>query len=703
MLLFVYPPTSEAAHPPLGLASLAGALRAAGERVRVLDLNLHSYEQLLRRDYLLICGKRLGRRLAQLEEAENQTAGHAAEYARIALALLKEPYLLANTEAAIRDLRAPRTYESRAAYSTATKTLTWAMEFVAAAHHPATWSPRGFDLSYSSQNSSQVLQAIDDRRENFFLPFLEKQMSAMVETAPDAIGISINYFCQLIPGLTLAALVKKHLGSVPVIIGGSLTAMYEGRWDTLLPFSHLFDVLVPFDGEEPIVEIMRAIRRGDHPGTVPGAVRFDGGVTFETPRAPGAAPTETPLPSFEGFPLDSYLSPRRILPYATTTGCYWRGCAFCAQGLLYRRRFFKKDASRVLRDLESLSIEYGATEFYFIDEAVPPATAKKLCAAIREGNLPYQWIGEFRFEKTLMPGFFRDLGNGGCRMLMFGFESAVPRVLERMKKGTSPEKTVEILRACAENDIRTFLMFFFGFPGETREEAEATATFIEDHQSNISHIGFSSFMLFRRTPIHETAEEYGLTCVKDDPEMDLALVSNYETSSGMSDVEARLMVKRIKQRPRIGEILELPIMARAHLAFLPQRRERDEDARDRAGKRTPCPVDRHLAAKETLTNLSLKFNLDDIARTLENKSDIHSVGEIEPNETSYVYDPISDTLTEVDENALILIGFCDGSRTLGDILSLTGSHNHSAVEDFFGQLVSNGFVELGNAGLNRPQ
>ena len=45
--------------------------------------------------------------------------------------------------------------------------------------------------------------------------------------------------------------------------------------------------------------------------------------------------TALPLPDFDGFPLDHYFVPERIIPYLATRGCYWGRCTFCDHGQGY--------------------------------------------------------------------------------------------------------------------------------------------------------------------------------------------------------------------------------------------------------------------------------------------------------------------------------------------------------------------------------
>ena len=62
---------------------------------------------------------------------------------------------------------------------------------------------------------------------------------------------------------------------------------------------------------------------------------------------------------------------------------------------------------------------------FFADEAVTPRNLRHLSALLAERGLPLQWGGCARFEKVIVtrPACEHD-APGGCRMILFGLESA---------------------------------------------------------------------------------------------------------------------------------------------------------------------------------------------------------------------------------------------------------------------------------------
>src|SRR5437016_5260068 len=110
--------------------------------------------------------------------------------------------------------------------------------------------------------------------------------------------------------------------------------------------------------------------------------------------------TALPLPDFDGFPLDSYFVPVRILPYLATRGCYWGRCTFCDHGQGYFDQYRGMPAHEVVRQIKALKEKYHAEHFLFADESYPPALFKKVVQLLVEQKVGIKWTTLIRFEET---------------------------------------------------------------------------------------------------------------------------------------------------------------------------------------------------------------------------------------------------------------------------------------------------------------
>ncbi len=695
--LLVFPPAGEAAHPPLGIASLTAYLKANGHDACQIDLNLRSYCDLLSLPNLKRCGRRLRRRRRELEGAASLDAVEADEYRRVVEASLSEAFLADALPACLAGLRAQATYSSRAAYQEVASVVWRGMEFVSASHHPARWSPAGFRMSYEPTRSREILRAAADRKQNIFLPFFESVLPEFAAIGPDVVGISINYHAQLIPGITLASLLRRSLKSAYVVVGGSLIGYFEDDWNVLRPLAGVVDAFVPFEGETPLLALLGALESGQRASAIPGVLRFDDGTRSRPKRRAMAAtfiPAERPpdvralpVPDFSGLPLDEYLSPFRLLPVLTTRGCYWGRCAFCTHDHVYRGRYRPKPAAQVRTELDTLSRRHETTRFYFVDESLPPSVTRELARAIARGGQPYEWFGDLRFEPSLDAGWFDDVRQGGCRHLILGLESASTRVLSAMNKGTHPAAMSRLLRMCRARGIRTFVMFIVGFPRETRADVEATIRFLARHEDCISHAAFGRFVLERHSHVHADPARFGVTTAPGDPADDLALHCGYAVDRGLSGEESVALVAEIGRRPLMRRLTGLCAVSRAHIAFLPPKEQA-------AGGRSPfhpgttirrrarvdrlCPVLREGAQPATLP-----FDLCAVNQWLDAPEGACAPRRVRSRPTNYVFLARSGTLIDVGRDGQLLLAQCDGRRELRTLLASLNARDRKVARAFY--------------------
>ena len=162
-----------------------------------------------------------------------------------------------------------------------------------------------------------------------------------------------------------------------------------------------------------------------------------------------------------------------------------------------------------------------------------------------------------RFEKSLLDdGVWEDAKDSGCRYLHFGYESGVERVLKLMDKATTTEVMTKHLKLTAEAGIWNHCMGFFGFPGETREEAWQSVEFLEQNKNYVHSLGFGTFDLGRHNPVAKHPERWGVTAYKN-PEWDLALDYYFTVKNGMSIEEAERVFQEFERNHNPGWDLRL--------------------------------------------------------------------------------------------------------------------------------------------------
>ncbi len=332
------------------------------------------------------------------------------------------------------------------------------------------------------------------------------------------------------------------------------------RLRDVLPQSSLFqyfDSAVVYEGETAFVQLVSAVGAKRSLAEVPNTIYKDetGIHTSATSYAEDLA--TLPPPDFDGLPLDKYFVPTRILPYLATRGCYWGRCEFCDHGEGYTAGYRSKKIHDALADIKYLRDKYGTTHFHFTDESYPPALFRKLTRGLIDSHMGITWTTHMRFEKSLLDeAVWQDAKESGCKYLHFGYESGVERVLQLMDKATTAEVMTKHLKLTAEAGIWNHCMGFFGFPGETKEEAWQSVQFLEQNKNHVHSLGFGTFDLGRHNPVAKHPEKWGVTAYKN-PEWDLALDYYYTVKNGMSIEEAERVFEQFERNHNPGWDLRL--------------------------------------------------------------------------------------------------------------------------------------------------
>lgn len=553
-VMVVFPPDWYPSEPYLSLPTLTSVLRAAGHQVVQKDVNLEMYDWFFSGDFLRRVLKKVPQQLdrlrklskkRELEEWETETQLALCDLTRDRIADLTE-----KAEKAKRIVRTQEFYEA--------DKLEWAINVfrevtaaISLVYAPARicMPPMETDLSYKVFMSSEVLDAVQDTQVNVYRDVFEHLLRPAIEAErPDVIGISIVLQQQLFSTMTFCSLIKQHFPNVHVTIGGNtvtrLRDVLPGKPDLFT----LFDSAVIYEGETAFLQLVEAVAAGRDLAGIPNLIYRDA-AGIQTSALTYAEDMSTlPPPDFVGLPLEKYFVPDRILPYLATRGCYWGRCEFCDHGEGYTAGYRTKKLEQIIDDLRTMKATYQTKYFHFTDESYPPALFRKLTRKLTETSLDILWTTHMRFEKSLLDEMvWNDAAASGCRYLHFGFESGNERVLKLMDKATTGDVIRRSLELSSHVGIWNHVMGFFGFPGETREEARSSIQFLEDNRELVHSIGFGTFDLSRHTPVAKNPEKFGVTAYVN-PEWDLALDYYYTVREGLSVEEAERVFEEFERQ-----------------------------------------------------------------------------------------------------------------------------------------------------------
>ncbi len=543
-VLLLFPPSWHPSQPYLSLPSLTAFLRQNGiHNVVQRDLNIELLDILLTRKTCNEFYQRIIDELRYNEETPGNSPYYQEKYQALHEAAEVLPEIMDKIEPAKDVLRSEDFYDLER-YMESIHTINESLRVMSALYYPSSLSALNNNMRYSVYSSQEILSAMDDEKENIFLYLYKSQiLSSILEFSPDLVGISITNTSQIVPGLTLAKLIKDQNKEIHVTVGGSVfTKLIENlrRVDTL--FS-IIDSFIVFEGEHALLELARQVSGKRDFKKVPNLIYRENHETKINEPFYTEDLNTLPTPDFDGLPLKLYHAPATVLPVQTSRGCYYRKCTFCNLHLDHRN-FRLRQTALLMKDIHTLSQKYHTPYFFFTDESVPVNTLRDISQNLLENQWNIKWMGGVRFENALDSDLLRTMSKSGCQKLVFGLESYNQRVLDLMKKGIRAEAVKRILDECLRVSISFHLYIIVGFPTETEKEALETLDFVL-RKEYLDSFGFSClpslFGMEKDSPITYDPAGYGLKSLKALKSEDLGLGYFYEVEQGMSPEESEQM------------------------------------------------------------------------------------------------------------------------------------------------------------------
>jgi anaerobic magnesium-protoporphyrin IX monomethyl ester cyclase len=502
-IALIYPPTADPTAPYLSVPALTGYLRSNGVEVLPVDANIEAYCRLLRGKPLGELVERIERRLARLQR--KSSLDHTSQLAYCALRRAQEtarsvPAAIEEAIAVMRDRSGHRFFDPTQ-YEAAVTTVEQALRVISAAYTPLNLDFTGYRTPFALLNMAEIEADARPDRNPFYAYFDEALSERLAHEAVDLAGISVAFPGQLQPAYTLAYILKRRFPDMHLTVGGPAITqiLVRLKGDELARALGPFHSAVLFEGEQALLDLIQSIER-DSPvlGVIRGKHRAD--------------LADLPSPDFAGLPLDQYLSPEPVLPYDPTRGCYWGRCAFCHYGLTEcgTARYRERPVERVLEHLQSLADTHDCRLFYFSQDTIAPATARRLARAHAAAGLSWRWGTDMRPEPALTVDCCTDLAEGGALSAALGIESGSDRVLGLINKGVDVKEIRAAVEHLAGAGIAVEFMCFIGFPTESFQEAMATIRLIETLHDDIALFVCGEFALVPGALLAQRPADYGI-------------------------------------------------------------------------------------------------------------------------------------------------------------------------------------------------
>ena len=342
---------------------------------------------------------------------------------------------------------------------------------------------------------------------------------------PDVVAMTAPFPGNVYGAFRMARAIRAARPTTTLVLGGGwvnteLRSLREPR-----VFDY-FDYVTLDDGERPLLNLLMRLC-GRHAPLVRTYVRHGNTVVLESDAMqPDIPQRDTGIPTYEGLPLDQYVSVMEMLnpmhrlwsdgrwnKITLAHGCYWKKCAFCDVSLDYIGRYDRPGTDIVMQRIRALIAETGETGFHLVDEAAPPTGMRALAKRLIAEKLSITWWGNIRFEKTFTPELCRLLAAAGCVAVSGGLEVASDRLLELMKKGVSVEQVARVTRAFTDAGIMVHAYLMYGFPTETAQDMIDALERVRQlfAAGCIQSAYWHRFAATAHSPIGLHPEQYGIT------------------------------------------------------------------------------------------------------------------------------------------------------------------------------------------------
>lgn len=525
--LLLFPPQWTPVSPHFALTSLLGQLKGSGFDVSVMDLNIDFFDKILTRSFLEnalqkaiqgqdILLKEIGkvyRPDKQLTDYTEEMQNKILKYHEIKkiLATKKDVYsdIPVFVDSAREALKDKNLFYVPEILVKSVNLIDKALEIASMPHFPSKLSMDNYSNPLFKLNYNSIKYYVFERETNMFWDYYESMLPEILKQEADFIAVSINSSSQVVPGLTLSALLKQKT-KAHINIGGNFFGRVKEKLLETKEFFEIFaDTLSVEEGEGPIIQLAKYIEGEINIEDVPNLIYIKDGEIRENRKMKPLKLNEMLPESLDGYDLKKYLAPEIVLPFQSSRGCYWGKCSFCDQD--FGQEFNVKDIDKTIEEMKLYRDKYGISHYEFIDESVGPKYMGEFSGRLEKEDLKINYFCDARLESAFTKPILEKAHKTGLKMVMWGVESGSDKIMELINKGIDINKRFDILKDASDSGIWNFAFIFFGFPAETKEDAQKTIEMLMAHTDVIHSYGRSVFSMGKHAKLASEPEKYGIT------------------------------------------------------------------------------------------------------------------------------------------------------------------------------------------------
>ncbi|GAB4297085.1 MAG: hypothetical protein Kow0090_12250 [Myxococcota bacterium] len=362
-----------------------------------------------------------------------------------------------------------------------------------------------FEFVKAENNAYSIITS--DREERLSVADAGEVVSKIESLSPDIVGFSC--YVSNRQSTTLAAKSLRERNPKLVIVGGGPDihpAFHDVNGIDL--HKEYMDYFVQGEGEERIVEFIRALEKGERVDKIAGV--YDAKNLPKSKSDQYRGYTER-IKDLDGIPIPDFTDEPRFERFRDDKG-FWYGipinisrgctgnCSFCNRNEYFKKIRFRS-AESVFKEMLYQHERYRDDFFAIVDDdplASPGLPIiEELCEKLIERPDAF-YINMYNAKIT------RELADkkwagllrmAGVRQIQFGVESFSPAVRKHMAKPQDSDVIDKVIRHFSRADINTCIYLIYGYPTETETDFEMTIEWLKRNAKRLHNINVNNFIL----------------------------------------------------------------------------------------------------------------------------------------------------------------------------------------------------------------
>jgi anaerobic magnesium-protoporphyrin IX monomethyl ester cyclase len=311
---------------------------------------------------------------------------------------------------------------------------------------------------------------------------------SIANVSPDLAGVKVFTLFLKEAKSTLQA-IRAAAPEAIIVIGGPHTSTSRPE-DLFAEFDGLFDFAVAGDGESAMAGLVHQIAaKGGQsvlhdPKPLPGLIYERDGTIKHTPPDLTMPLDELPAMDWSLQNPNWFQScdgaSKWFAPVMDSRGCPAH-CGFCECSVINGSSPRYRAVDDVCDEIKMLHDDFNVGRIAFLGNSFVSDTTyvRRLCERLIAMESSVDWLCTgAAFEHNLNePGLLPLMRKAGCTSITFGIESGSERIRKILKQPIPLSFYPDIIRLCADNDIKPICCFMFGFPDETTADMYKTIRF----------------------------------------------------------------------------------------------------------------------------------------------------------------------------------------------------------------------------------